>query len=155
MMNFIPQLIFGIIIFFVFFAASIITAKMIIKFTAHLPADTRNLFQLFSKVAKWILIIIGVITALGNIGVNVAALIAGLGLTSFGLGLALKDALSNVLSGILVLIYRPFKINDQVKIGEAQGVVVNIDLRYVTLQAEKQKILIPNSSLFNNTITIF
>jgi len=83
-----------------------------------------------------------------TLGVNVSALVAGLGLTGFALGYALKDSISNLLAGILILIYRPFGINNKVKVDKNEGTVTHIDLRYTTLENETGKILIPNSKLF-------
>ena len=148
------HIIIGIVIFLGFLLIGILLSRLILRVTKNAPTENRPLFVFLAKVTNIVLIILGIITALGNIGINVSALVASLGLTSFGLGFALKDALSNVLSGILVLIYRPFRINDQVKIGDAVGTVVNIDLRYVTLQGDAQRILIPNANLFSNSITV-
>jgi small-conductance mechanosensitive channel len=96
----------------------------------------------------------GVITALGTAGVNVSALVAGLGLTGFALGFALRDALSNLLAGILILIYRPFKRHDRISVAGFEGIVIETDLRYTTLQGEDKRILIPNATLFTHSIVL-
>jgi small-conductance mechanosensitive channel len=85
-------------------------------------------------------------------GVNVSALVAGLGLTGFALGFALKDVLSNLIAGILILLYRPFRLNDYITVGGLQGIVTEIDLRYTRLEKEGEAYLIPNSVLFTNSI---
>src|SRR5439155_2054975 len=100
------------------------------------------------------LLIFGAVTALGTMGVEVSALVAGLGLTGFALGLALKDIVSNALSGILVLVYRPFRILDSIKVTDLEGTVTEINLRYTVLEAEGQTHLIPNASLFANPVTV-
>ena len=79
---------------------------------------------------------------------------AGLGLTGFALGFALKDTISNLLSGILILLYQPFKIGNTIKVSGYEGDVVSIDLRYTELNSEGNKILIPNSKLFTDPITV-
>ena len=56
-------------------------------------------------MAKLSLIVFGLVTALGTAGVNVSALVAGLGLTGFALGFAFRDVLSNLLAGVLILLY--------------------------------------------------
>ena len=98
--------------------------------------------------------ILGVICALGTLGVDVTALVAGLGLAGFAVGFALKDVLSNVLSGVLLLYYRPFWIHDKIKVAGHDGIVVDIDLRYTTLETSTRVILVPNSTLFTNTVEI-
>jgi small-conductance mechanosensitive channel len=74
-----------------------------------------------------------------------------LGLTGIALDFALKDAISNLISGVLILLYSPFEIGSRIKIAGYEGVVVTIDLRYTELDSERDKILIPNSKLFTDT----
>lgn len=151
---FLPHLASGIVIFMIFWLLGLTIKKTIIKVTAKSYPGRKQVFALIAKLTNITFLVFGTITALSNMSINVTALIAGLGLTSFGLGFALKDAISNILSGILVLIYRPFRINDLIKIGDITGTVTNIDLRYITIQAEDKKVLIPNANLFNTAITI-
>jgi small-conductance mechanosensitive channel len=84
-------------------------------------------------------------------GTNVSALVASLGLTGFALGFALR-ALSNLLAGILILVYCTLKIDDKIAVAGFEGTVMKIDLGYTTLQAEDARVLIPNSTLFTNPI---
>ena len=67
---------------------------------------------------------------------------------------AIKDTFSNILAGVLLLVYRPFSKTDYVAVKGMEGEVTAIDLRYTTLQHGGQKILLPNSLLFTNQITI-
>jgi len=98
--------------------------------------------------------IFGFVTALGTLGINVSALVAGLGLTGFALGFALKDTISNLLSGVLILLYRPFEIGNRIRISGYEGIVISIDLRYTELDSEGDKVLIPNSKLFTDPVTV-
>jgi len=118
----------------------------------RLASDVINLLARAGKVG---LIIFGLVTALGTVGINVSALVAGLGLTGFALGFALKDALSNMLAGVLILSYRPFRHGEHVEVSGYQGTVANIDFRYTTLQTEDKTILLPNANLFTNTVVVF
>jgi len=77
-----------------------------------------------------------------------------LGLTGFALGFGLKDILANVVSGVLILLYRPFGIDDRIIVAGLEGVVSEIDLRYTTLEQEEKTFLVPNSLLITNTITL-
>jgi small conductance mechanosensitive channel len=69
-------------------------------------------------------------------------------------GFALKDALSNTLAGVLILIYQPFRRGDCIIISGFDGTVDQIDLRYTTLSSEGDRILIPNSTMFTNPIKV-
>ncbi len=96
----------------------------------------------------------GIVTALGTLGINVGAMIAGLGLVGFALGFALKDLLSNFIAGFLILIYNPFVRGDRIKVSEHEGEVIEINLRYTVLRGDKQRILIPNATLFSNAVVV-
>ncbi len=143
----------GILILIGFWILAIITRKIITHSAAKLSFD-KSLAFFFGRTAGSILLLFGVVTALGTIGINVSALVAGLGLTGFALGFALKDTISNLLSGILILMYRPFAVGDRIKLAGYEGEVVTIDLRYTELTDNGIKILIPNAKLFTDPITV-
>ena len=113
-----------------------------------------HLVSLTRRANRITLFVLAVLTALGTLGVNISAMVAGLGLTGFALGFALKDTISNLLAGILILLYRPFRINNVIKVGSFEGEVIGIDLRYTILSSGQEKILIPNSKLFTDPIIV-
>lgn len=118
-------------------------------------ADAREVAILLGRSTRLAIVGLGVISALGTVGINVAGLVAGLGLTGFAVGFALKDALSNALCGILILVYRPFRRGDHISITGFEGTVTSIDLRYTTIEvADGSRVLVPNASSFSNPITV-
>lgn len=149
----IPKVIGVVVIFVIFFVLAKIIKRIITKASERLKFDI-NLTSLLARTSSITLIIFGFVTALGTLGVNVSALVAGLGLTGFALGFALKDTISNLLSGVLILIYRPFELGNRIKISGYEGIVISIDLRYTELDSEGNKVLIPNSKLFTDPITV-
>lgn len=117
------------------------------------------ILSLLAVGTKRICMLVGAISAAGSFGIDVRGLLAGLGLTGFALGFALKDLLSNTIAGIFILLYRPFKIGQKIKIQSSsksidQGEVVTIDLRYTKLENDQETILIPNSVIFTNSISL-
>ncbi|VAW65144.1 hypothetical protein MNBD_GAMMA10-2625 [hydrothermal vent metagenome] len=148
-----PRVIGAVVIFLVFFILSKLIRKLITTTAERLKLD-KNISSLLARMSNVTLVIFGIITALGTLGINVSALVAGLGLTGFALGFALKDTISNFLCGILILLYHPFKIGNRIKISGYEGLVVAIDLRYTELDSNGNKVLIPNSKLFTNPVTI-
>ena len=60
----------------------------------------------------------------------------------------MKDFVSNLIAGAMILIHHPFSLDNFIAVGEFEGTVVDIDLRYTTIQDEDRKILIPKSTLF-------
>lgn len=149
----VPRVISVVVILVIFFILAKVTKRIITKAAERLKID-RNLTSLIARTSSIALNIFGFITALGTLGVNVSALVAGLGLTGFALGFALKDTISNLLSGVLILLYRPFEIGNRIRISGYEGTVIFIDLRYTELDSESNKVLIPNSKLFTDPITV-
>jgi small conductance mechanosensitive channel len=85
----------------------------------------------------------------------VKALVASLGLTGFALGFALKDIISNSLARVLILFYKPFHPGDHIDVAGSEGIVSSVDMRYTTLIVNAgQRVLVPNSNLFTNTIRV-
>ena len=142
-----------LVVFLAFFVLSKIIKRLITNNAERLKLD-KNLTSLLTRTSNITIIIFGIVTALGTIGVNVTSLVAGLGLVGFAIGFALKDTISNLISGILILLYRPFELGNRIKISGYEGIVISIDLRYTELDAEGNKILIPNSKLFTDPITV-
>lgn len=151
---FVPRLLMGILIFLAFWLTSVGLQQLLSRVGGqrHVSPDVLSLLV---QTARTALLIFGGVTALGTIGINVSALVAGLGLTGFALGFAFRDILSNVLAGVLILIYRPFHRGDRIAVMGFEGVVIDIGLRYTVLQAPDRKILIPNANLFTNPVTVF
>lgn len=143
----------ALLVFGAFWLAGTLLRSVIVKVGTARGVD-RYLSRLLGKIVRVTLMIVGGISALGTVGIDVTALVAGLGLTGFALGFALKDIVSNVLAGVLIIIYKPFRHGDSIKVSSFSAVVSNIDLRYTTLTAEGEQIFVPNSLLFTNAITV-
>ncbi|MGF1604612.1 MAG: mechanosensitive ion channel family protein [Thermosynechococcaceae cyanobacterium] len=150
---FTPKLVIGLVIVIGFWFMSVVVQTIVRRLgkRSHLDHDLINLLR---QVASTTVLILGVTVALGTMGIDVSAIVTGLGLTGFALGFALKDVLSNLLSGVLILAYRPFIRGDWITVSGLEGTVLEIDLRYTTLETTDNKILIPNSTLFSNPITV-
>ncbi len=148
-----PRLASGLVIFCLFWLAAHFAHKIIIKAT-HNSNLNPVVLDLATAVVKITLLTFGAVTALGTLGINVSALVASLGLTGFALGFALKDALSNLLAGVLILIYCTYKLNDRIAVSGFEGLVAKINLRYTTLLTEDATVLIPNATMFSNPVKI-
>ncbi len=149
-----PRIIIGLIILGAFILAGIILQYLSGRISRRfkLPPEVCSLLQ---QVVKASFIIMGIITSLGTMGINVSAMVAALGLSGFALGFALRDTVSNVASGVLLLVYRPFSVGDRIGVMAFEGEVTEIDLRYTVIEMENKKVLIPNSTLFNTPVNVF
>jgi MscS family membrane protein len=110
-----------------------------------------DLQPLFRRVLNALAVIIAGALILRTLGYNISALLAGLGIGGAALALASKDTLSNIFGSITVFMDRPFRINDRIKIGDYDGVVIEMGLRTSRLRTlENRMVSIPNS-LFAST----
>ena len=154
-LNLLPQFILSIVIVAGFLTTWILTKTIITKIFSKKPIKLKNHAMLFiARTAGSILCIIAIITLFGVWGIDVSSIIAGLGLTGFALGFALKDVLSSSVAGILILFYQPFKIKAKIVVMGVEGIVIDIDMRYTTIENELGKHLIPNSKLLSEKVTI-
>lgn len=109
---------------------------------------------LLAQSAKWGLVAFGAVSGLGTLGVNVSAMVAGLGLTGLALSLALKEVVSNAVAGVLILLSKPFQRGDRITVTTFQGRVLEINLRYTTLESDDGRIFVPNMLLLSNVMIV-
>ena len=148
-----PNLIFAFGIFIIFWIAGKILMNMVQKMLDE-KSPHANISRVLAGIVKNLMVIVGFITALGTMGVNISTIVSGLGLTGFAFGFAFKDMLSNFISGILIFIYEPFSLGDIIEVEGKKGKVIDINLRYVTIESENQNILVPNSISVSKVIII-
>jgi small-conductance mechanosensitive channel len=111
---------------------------------------TENLIRQIVYYAIWVL---GIIIAVNALGFDPQALATGLGLTSLALGFALQDILSNFVSGLLILVMRPFELGDEIVVGETEGAVERIDLRATQIRTyDGRVVLVPNAEVFTQRV---
>ena len=100
-----------------------------------------------------ILEIVVLITALATMGINTASIIAVIGTCGVAIGLALKDSLGNIASGIMIIFNKPFKKDDYVNLAGEEGRITQINLFNTTLMTDDDTVIIvPNSEAVNNPI---
>lgn len=112
--------------------------------------------QFATNVAGKAVWIIGLIVALGNLGIDTQALVASLGVSGIVLGFALKDTLSNFASGMMIMFYRPFDVGHMVNIGGTEGTIRDLTLvATVVTTGDNKVITVPNAKVWGSTITNF
>ncbi len=151
---FAPRVGGALLVFLGFWLAGALVGPMLRGLARRTAGEHAELVELAAQASRIALRVIGTICALGTLGIDISALVAGLGLTGFALGFALKDALSNILAGAMILFYRPFRKGDHIATAGLEGTVTAIDLRYTTLLKGEQRILIPNSTLLTNAVVV-
>lgn len=149
-----PRIVTALLLVGAFWIAARIVQGVIMRVARRGDTAFYDVLQLTGRIVFGTLLVIGIIMALDTVGVKVNAIIAGLGLSGFAFGLATRDALTNVLSGFLIIVYRPFQRGDRIIVTGIEGIVRNVDLRYTTLRTDDRIVLIPNSTMFNSTVVI-
>lgn len=143
------------IILSAFLALSIVADILLRGISATMDVRSSELFRLLSNSQRAVLVSVGLIMAISELGFDVSALVAGLGLSGFALGFALKDAISNLVAGAMIVVYKPCEIGDQIQIGAVKGEIVDVNLRYITVTEGADRWLIPNSVIVNSQVKIF
>jgi len=113
-----------------------------------------TLFGFLGSLARWGIIALTIIIVLGQFGVETTSLIALLGVAGLAIGLALQGTLSNLAAGVMLLIFRPFKVGDYVSAGGNSGTVEEISL-FTTKIVSSDNVLtiVPNGDIWSSAVT--
>jgi len=128
------------------------THKALVK-SGRVNALLQNFLRSVVKKTAWVLLLMVV---LQRLGVNIAPLIAGLGVTGFILGFAFQESLGNLAAGMMIAINQPFQVGDYVTVGTISGTVRELNMMAATLfTADNVKVVVPNKVIWGSPITNF
>jgi MscS family membrane protein len=105
-----------------------------------------HVIKVLQKTINVIIWIFGIVVALGNVGINIAAIITGLGIGGIAFALAAQDTIKNIFAGIIIFIDRPFRLGDRIKLDHFDGFVEDIGLRSVRIRTLDKRLLTISSS---------
>ncbi len=148
----------NIVLFFITLIITWIVAKIAAKATARALRLVKNLTALLRafivKTVSGAVLLVGLIIALSMLEVNIGPLVAMIGGIAFVVAFALQGTLSNLASGILILVYRPFDVDDVVEVAGVSGVVENMTLVTTSIRTfDNRAVVVPNNSIWGNVIT--
>lgn len=141
------QIVGGIIIFvvgiFVAGALGRLVKKSLTRFKLEPPVEL-----LLVRVSKLIVMLLAAILTVAKMGVDIAPLVAGMGVIGVGIGLATQGVLANLVAGLLIIFTKPFRVGEFIEIHQENGVVHLIDLFSTKLMhADKSIVVIPNRKI--------
>lgn len=111
------------------------------------------LIRIILKIAKVFVVVILFVMALGQLGVNVGAALAGIGVIGIAIGFAAQDSLSNIIAGFLIFIDKPFKVGDYISHEDKYGRVQLITLRSTRIRTQDNTyVVIPNQKIINDVV---
>jgi len=117
----------------------------------HLDLGTR---QVVGSLVRYTVLVIGVVLILQNVGLNLSALGVLAGAVGVGVGFGLQNVISNFVSGLIIILERPFRIGDRVEVGSVEGEVQAIGARRTTMITEdRMAILVPNQRFILENVT--
>ncbi|MAR84106.1 MAG: hypothetical protein CMF55_04880, partial [Legionellales bacterium] len=143
----------------IIFVVGIIISKIVTNLLGKVLQKRKielTISKFICRLLYAILMIFVVLATLSQLGVQTASLIAILGAMSLAVGLSLKSSLSNLASGLLMILFRPIKTGDLIQITNAEGTVDEINLLYTeVITPNNQLLIVPNSKFMNNIISNF
>lgn len=112
-----------------------------------------TLAKFFGNLVKWAIMVIGALTVLQTVGVEITSFAAVIAAMGFAIGLALSGTLGNVAAGVMLLIFRPYRVGDVINVNGITAKVDEIELFTTTFDTpDKRRIIMPNGEIFGNTI---
>ncbi len=153
--DYLAKLIVGILVFVAFYVLWHLLALILRRVIKRVDLDeTTQIFLL--RIIQYGVLTIGVVNALTAMGVDTRSVLASLGIVGVAVGFAARDAFSNLISGLLIFLDRPFVIGDLVEIGGEYGRVTQITLRSTRIVTNTGKMLaVPNADVINKVVASY
>lgn len=148
----------NVVLFIVTLIVARIAANIIAAILGRTLRQVSNLSELlrtfFVNVTRQLIFIVGLVVALAMLEVNVGPMVAAIGAVGFIVGFALQGTLSNFAAGIMILVYRPYDLGDEIAVGAVKGRVESMSLVTTTVRnAEGQLVIAPNGVIWGGVIT--
>jgi small conductance mechanosensitive channel len=112
-----------------------------------------TLAKYLSSFARYAILVLTLLLILQILGIQATSLIAVVGAASLAIGLALQGTLSNIAAGVMLLLFRPFRLGDDIEVAGKRGIVSDLNLFMIELTGEDNvQILVPNNQVWNTAI---
>ena len=152
---YVPNLIAAVIMACIFWVILKLTKRILstAMHTAKMPEEASDIVVRFSG---YVVIITAMLTIASQLGIKITSLLAGLGVVGLAISFAAQDTVANVISGITLLIDRPFKNGDWICVGDLHASVTEVKLRTTVLTSfDNETIVVPNKALAQERIRNF
>ena len=146
--------VFALLIFFIGKWISKSVVKILGKALRKVGGVDETLVKFLENIVYYALLTVVIIAALNKLGIATTSFLAILGAAGLAVGLALKDSLGNFASGVMIIIFKPFRVGDFVTAGGVTGSVSEVGIfNSVFVTGDNQRIVVPNSSITSGSIT--
>ncbi len=153
LVNFGKNLIIAILIFYIGRLVVKLVVRGLTKVMQRQEVD-KTLQTFVGNLVRMALMVVVIIAAIGAIGIETTSFIAIFGAAGLAVGLALQGSLSNFAAGVLIVLFRPYKVGDFVEAAGIAGVVEQVQILTTVLKTgDNKKIIVPNSQIMDSIIT--
>ncbi|MEX2302627.1 MAG: mechanosensitive ion channel family protein [Bryobacterales bacterium] len=153
LVEFIPDLLAALIIIAAFWIVFRVTSKPLQTILERAGLHATLVRMLIDNIYRFTLLIFGLVMAADQIGINVGAALAGIGVVGIALGFAAQDSLANIIAGFLIFIDKPFEVGDWVRVDNEYGQVNNITMRTTRIRTKRNTyVVIPNKMIIDTVL---
>ena len=150
---FLPRLLLAVAVLVAFWIGFRLARRPLRSVLLRARLDHALVDMLVDRIFRYGLLLFGVIMALGQIGVNVTAALAGLGVAGIAVGFAAQDSLANIIAGFLIFIDKPFQVGDWVTVSDQYGQVREITMRTTRIRTNQNTyVVIPNKNIIDEVL---
>jgi len=147
-----PRLFTAVLLMAIFWGLFRVSRTTLSRVLAHTGFD-HALISMLLNVYRFTLVTFGIVMAAGQLGINVGAALAGLGVVGLTIGFAAKDTLSNIMAGFLIFWDKPFHVGDWISLAGSEGQVAEITMRTTRVRTRNNTwIIIPNETVINQVL---
>lgn len=147
-----PRVLGALVLLVLAYVAAKWLRRIVIKGCLRAHIDI-TLAKFLGNLVNWSVIIFALVSAAGTVGISTAGFAAMIGAAGLAIGLALQGNLGNLAAGVLLMIFRPFKIGDSVIVAGQTGIIDGIDLFTTNVDTgDNRRVIVPNSAIFGGVI---
>lgn len=153
--GYIPNLLSAGILLFLFWTANKIIQKMIVSTLSRMKIENQSI-NLLLRAARFGIYIFATLTIADQLQINIKSLLAGVGVMGLAISFAAQDTVGNMISGIVIIIDKPFKEGDWIALGDMQATVTAIRLRTTVLTTfDNETVVVPNKNISQERVINF
>jgi len=151
----VPNLAIALIILIIFYFLGKGVRSLIRRVTSS--RESSNVGIVLGRLAQWFVLFLGLLVVLAIVAPSVKPvdILSTLGIGGVAIGFAFRDILQNFLAGLLILLRQPFRIGDQIVVGEYEGTVEEIETRATILKTyDGRRVVIPNGDIYTSSVVV-
>lgn len=152
-LQFLINVIFALAIYYIGKSVAGVLAQIVARVMERARVDDM-LVRFITNVVYYVLLVVVVMAALERLGVETTSLAAVLAAAGFAVGMALQGSLGNFASGVMLIIFRPFKSGDYIEAGGATGIVEELSIFHTIFKTlDNRRVIVPNGEITSGVIT--